>query len=204
MAAAVQQSGLGYVSQEIQDLINELAPPVVEEVKKVVPEVKTLDLSRVPDDGQAGGNSGVAQRGGDLGTVLGIVNLGGRPPLVVPNPQTVQTENLNIAAFDHMQERAWIISETPERADEMEELLRHRPKVTGSHAIEGWQSNFTREDYEKAIARVLTTPEIGVTEPALRSARLIRSASAGGSGPLTPCRPVAVTSSSSVSPALTF
>ena len=28
-----------------------------------------------------------------------------------------------VAAFDHMQERAWIISETPERADEMEELF---------------------------------------------------------------------------------
>ena len=28
-----------------------------------------------------------------------------------------------VAAFDHMQERAWIISETPERADEMEALL---------------------------------------------------------------------------------
>ena len=27
--------------------------------------------------------------------VLGVVNLGGRPPLVVPSPQTVQTENLN-------------------------------------------------------------------------------------------------------------
>ena len=51
-----------------------------------------------------------------------------------------------VAAFDHMQERAWIISETPERADEMEDLLRHRPKVPGGHAIEGWQSNFTRED----------------------------------------------------------
>jgi para-aminobenzoate synthetase component 1 len=37
----------------------------------------------------------------------------------------------------------------------MEELLRHRPKVTGGHAIEGWQSNFTREDYEKAIARTV-------------------------------------------------
>lgn len=60
-----------------------------------------------------------------------------------------------VAAFDHMQERAWIISETPARADEMEELLRHRPKVTGGHAIEGWQSNFTREDYEKAIARTV-------------------------------------------------
>jgi ABC-2 type transport system permease protein len=35
-----------------------------------------------------------------VGTVLGVVNLNGRPPLVVPNPQTIQTENLNfISSF---------------------------------------------------------------------------------------------------------
>jgi para-aminobenzoate synthetase component 1 len=60
-----------------------------------------------------------------------------------------------VAAFDHMQERAWIIAETPERADELEELLKQRPKTLGAHAIQGWQSNFTREDYEKAIARTV-------------------------------------------------
>ena len=34
-----------------------------------------------------------------IGSVLGIVNLGGRPPLVVPSPQTVQTENLNAISY---------------------------------------------------------------------------------------------------------
>ncbi len=34
-----------------------------------------------------------------VGTVLGIVNLGGRPPLVVPSPQAVQTENLNAISY---------------------------------------------------------------------------------------------------------
>lgn len=34
-----------------------------------------------------------------VGTVLGVVNLGGRPPLVVPNPQTVQTENLTAISY---------------------------------------------------------------------------------------------------------
>ena len=34
-----------------------------------------------------------------VGTVLGVVNLGGRPPLVVPSPQTVQTENLNSISY---------------------------------------------------------------------------------------------------------
>ncbi len=60
-----------------------------------------------------------------------------------------------VAAFDHMQERAWIIADTPDRADELEELLARKPQALGLHAIEGWQSNFTREDYERAIARTV-------------------------------------------------
>jgi para-aminobenzoate synthetase component 1 len=60
-----------------------------------------------------------------------------------------------VAAFDHMQERAWIISESPERADELEELLNRKPQPLGGHAITGWQSNFTREAYEAAIARTV-------------------------------------------------
>ena len=31
--------------------------------------------------------------------MLGVVNLGGRPPMVVPSPQTVQTENLNFISY---------------------------------------------------------------------------------------------------------
>ena len=31
--------------------------------------------------------------------VLGAVNLGGRPPLVVPQPETLQTENLNFISY---------------------------------------------------------------------------------------------------------
>ena len=34
-----------------------------------------------------------------VGTVLGVVNLGGHPPLVVPSPQTVQTTNLNAISY---------------------------------------------------------------------------------------------------------
>ena len=34
-----------------------------------------------------------------VGTVLGVVNLGGRPPLVIPKPETVQTENLNAISY---------------------------------------------------------------------------------------------------------
>ena len=34
-----------------------------------------------------------------VGTVLGVVNLGGRPPLVIPDGQTFQTENLNAISY---------------------------------------------------------------------------------------------------------
>jgi para-aminobenzoate synthetase component 1 len=60
-----------------------------------------------------------------------------------------------IAAFDHMQERAWIIAGDEKRADELEALLRRKPQALGSHVITGWQSNFTREAYEAAIARTV-------------------------------------------------
>jgi ABC-2 type transport system permease protein len=34
-----------------------------------------------------------------VGSVLGIVNLGGRPPLVIPEVKTIQTENLNFISY---------------------------------------------------------------------------------------------------------
>jgi ABC-2 type transport system permease protein len=34
-----------------------------------------------------------------IGAVLGVVNLGGRPPLIVPQPETLQTENLNFISY---------------------------------------------------------------------------------------------------------
>jgi len=34
-----------------------------------------------------------------VGSVLGVINLGGRPPLVIPQSQTLQTENLNFISY---------------------------------------------------------------------------------------------------------
>ncbi|HUP55764.1 MAG TPA: ABC transporter permease [Methylomirabilota bacterium] len=34
-----------------------------------------------------------------VGSVLGVVNLGGRPPLVIPDTKTIQTENLNFISY---------------------------------------------------------------------------------------------------------
>ncbi len=60
-----------------------------------------------------------------------------------------------VAGFDHLQERAWIISTGSAQGDRLEELLKRKPAQTGSHAIAGWTSNFTRFSYEAAIARVI-------------------------------------------------
>ena len=59
-------------------------------------------------------------------------------------------------AFDHLQERAWIISTKGEaRADELEDLLKRKPQVLGSSTIDNWSSNFTRDSYEAAVARTV-------------------------------------------------
>ncbi|WP_373502562.1 aminodeoxychorismate synthase component I [Aestuariivirga sp.] len=60
-----------------------------------------------------------------------------------------------VAAFDHMQERAWIIATDVAKADELEEFLSAKPQALGSHVIEGWQSNFTQAEYESAIAQTV-------------------------------------------------
>ncbi|MFO1123003.1 MAG: aminodeoxychorismate synthase component I [Hyphomicrobiales bacterium] len=60
-----------------------------------------------------------------------------------------------VAGFDHMQERAWIVSTDAADAERMEALLQRRPGDPGRHAIAGWQSNFTRAAYEAAIARTV-------------------------------------------------
>jgi para-aminobenzoate synthetase component I len=60
-----------------------------------------------------------------------------------------------VAAFDHMQERAWIIAADPAEADALEALLSQKPPDLGSPAITGFTSNFTRAQYEAAIARTV-------------------------------------------------
>ncbi len=60
-----------------------------------------------------------------------------------------------VVAFDHMQERAWIIASDPREVDALEKLLSLKPDARGFHSIAGWASNFTREDYESAVAHTV-------------------------------------------------
>ena len=59
-------------------------------------------------------------------------------------------------AFDHLQERAWVISTRgDDRADQLEDLLKQKPALLGALAIENWSSNFSRSEYEAAVARTV-------------------------------------------------
>jgi para-aminobenzoate synthetase component 1 len=59
-------------------------------------------------------------------------------------------------AFDHLQERAWIVSSRgAEAAEAFEQLLKQKPAVLGPCTIAGWASNFTRPAYEAAVARTV-------------------------------------------------
>jgi para-aminobenzoate synthetase component 1 len=60
-----------------------------------------------------------------------------------------------VAAFDHLQERTWIISAGPADADALEEKFKRKPAPHGNRIIEGFQSNFTRPEYEAAVARTV-------------------------------------------------
>jgi para-aminobenzoate synthetase component 1 len=89
-----------------------------------------------------------------------------KAPLAIPE---VQLHLYDVAiAFDHMQERAHLIStgrperdeakrrkRAAERADEMEALIARKPLQLGPRNISEWESNFTKAGFEKAVARTV-------------------------------------------------
>ena len=99
-------------------------------------------------------------QGGLAGYVAYDFGRGLEPHARIPDfepicPHLVLHHYDTVAAFDHMQERAWIISTSEASADQLERRLAGRPQPLGTHAITGWQSNFTRDEYEAAIARTV-------------------------------------------------
>ncbi len=60
-----------------------------------------------------------------------------------------------VISFDHLQEKAWIVSKTEAAADALEKLLKHKVAAHGSAVIENWKSNFTRDAYELAVQKTV-------------------------------------------------
>ncbi len=116
-----------------------------------------------------------------VGSVLGVVNLGGRPPMVVPIPQTVQTENLNfisyfvpsILALSVMQ--VGIFAAVPLVADREKGIL----KRLSATPLRRWQLVGSNTLMRLLIALVQTVIIVGVGVAVLRR-RGQRLAPAGG------------------------
>jgi para-aminobenzoate synthetase component 1 len=63
-----------------------------------------------------------------------------------------------IAAFDVIDQRAWIIAhgdQAPRRAEELRERLGDRAPPVAPTPVLDWTSNFSRADYEAAVGRVI-------------------------------------------------
>jgi para-aminobenzoate synthetase component I len=74
-------------------------------------------------------------------------------PTICPNVMLHRYDT--VISFDHMQEKAWIVSRTEADADALEKLLKRKAGPLGSTVIENWISNFTRPAYEAAIQKTV-------------------------------------------------
>jgi para-aminobenzoate synthetase component I len=57
-----------------------------------------------------------------------------------------------VMGFDHLQQRAWIFGTDESEIAKFEKLMKRKPQALGSSVVENWQSNFSRGQYEKAVA----------------------------------------------------
>lgn len=60
-----------------------------------------------------------------------------------------------VLGFDHLQQRAWIFGQDESEIAQFEKLMKRKPQALGSSTIENWQSNFSRAQYEKAVAETV-------------------------------------------------
>ncbi len=70
-------------------------------------------------------------------------------------PDSILHRYDTLISFDHLQEKAWIVSSSEPEADALENLLKRKVSPTGSCVIENWQSNFSRTTYEQAVQKTI-------------------------------------------------
>ena len=79
-----------------------------------------------------------------------------RPPQFRPLcPDMVFNRYDTLVAFDHMQERAWIIGPDSKSIASLDALLKGHSPALGSAVISDWTSNFSKLTYEKAMQRTV-------------------------------------------------
>ena len=70
-------------------------------------------------------------------------------------PDVILHQFDTVISFDHLQERAWIVARDETEIDGLESLIMRKAGLMGSPVIENWQSNFSRDAYEKAVSKVV-------------------------------------------------
>ncbi len=75
-----------------------------------------------------------------------------RPTLA---PMMVLQAYVTVISFDHLQERAWIVSDAEQKIDALEPALKAKPASLGSHLVPGFTSNMTRARYEAAVQKTI-------------------------------------------------
>jgi para-aminobenzoate synthetase component I len=74
------------------------------------------------------------------------------PEFDAPCPNLILHRYDTVMGFDHLQQRAWIFGTDEAEIAQFEKLMKCKPQALGSSIIEGWKSNFSRPQYEKAVA----------------------------------------------------
>ncbi len=70
-------------------------------------------------------------------------------------PDMVFNRYDTLVAFDHLQERAWIIGPSVVDIDALDRLLKGQMPDLGSHLISGWRSNFDSKTYRQAVQKTV-------------------------------------------------
>jgi para-aminobenzoate synthetase component I len=70
-------------------------------------------------------------------------------------PDVVLHHYETVISFDHLQERAWIVSGLESQLDELEVLLKRKPALLGSHLASAFEFQKTREAHESAVQKAI-------------------------------------------------
>ena len=84
-----------------------------------------------------------------------LINVKSAPGFLPLCPDLVMNRYDTVVAFDHLQEKAFIIGTLPDEIVSLEKMLRRKAYPSGTAIAESWQSNFTRGAYETAVSRIV-------------------------------------------------
>ena len=70
-------------------------------------------------------------------------------------PDLILHQYDTVMGFDHLQQRAWIFAREETEIERLEKMMKRKASAIGAAVIEGWQSNFSRDAYEKAVAKIV-------------------------------------------------